>query len=324
MEFANSIIYKNEWLDSNITILQYYNIMILDKKIPFQYIFKMIYYDLLYLVLITASVQIINSSFPQFNFNIPIQVPAFIGTSIAILLSFKMNQSYDRWWESRKIWGNIVNDSRTFIIQLLNFLPKEDKNIIHKIALRQIAWTYALSNSLRKLDVLPSVAHFLDKNDTNFIQKHNNKPLAILQLHAQDLKSFQDKQQIDSITHIHLDATLVRLCAAMGQSERIKNTVFPKIYRLFLSFNIYLFIITLSISVEHIRPYIGIPIVITVSILFFLLQKTATYLQDPFNNTPNDVAMNTISNTIETNIKQLIEDENLPQPLPPIKDFYIM
>jgi putative membrane protein len=81
----------------------------------------------------------------------PLSIPALLGTAISILLSFKMNQSYDRWWEARKVWGAIVNDSRTFVIQLQSFLSEEDKETIKRIAYRQIAWCYTLGRSLRGL-----------------------------------------------------------------------------------------------------------------------------------------------------------------------------
>ena len=94
--------------------------MILEKRIPITYWFKIIKWDLL-IVSVFSTVVYFFSKY-LIDLNIPISIGTFLGTAIALLLSFKLSQSYDRWWEARKIWGSIVNDSRTFVIQLKTFL----------------------------------------------------------------------------------------------------------------------------------------------------------------------------------------------------------
>ena len=109
----------------------------------------------------------------------------------------------------------------------------------------------------------------------------------------------------------------------MGQAERIKNTAFPKTYRVTLHLFIYIFLITLSLSLTEIKSLIEIPIMVFISIPFFLLEKIASTIQDPFENTPTDIAMTSISRTIEINIKQQLELENIPKPLT-TDTFYIL
>ncbi|WP_316809380.1 bestrophin family ion channel [Pedobacter agri] len=70
----------------------------------------------------------------------PLGIPAFLGTAISVILSFKLNQSYDRWWEARKIWGSIVGDSRTFVLQLQSFLYTGNDDAILTLCFRYIAW----------------------------------------------------------------------------------------------------------------------------------------------------------------------------------------
>jgi putative membrane protein len=77
---------------------------------------------------------------------IPVAIPTILGTTISLILAFRTNASYDRWWEARKIWGAIVNDSRSLVRQaLVNF----DKKELEQLANRQIGWNYILSNNLR-------------------------------------------------------------------------------------------------------------------------------------------------------------------------------
>jgi ion channel-forming bestrophin family protein len=103
----------------------------------------------------------------------------------------------------------------------------------------------------------------------------------------------------------------------MGMAERIKSTVFPITYRVFLHLMIYLFVITLSISLGVVNPVYEIPLLLIISSGFFVLEKTARLLQDPFENNPTDTAMTTIATNIEINIKQLLKESEIPKPLKP-------
>lgn len=288
--------------------------MLLNKRIPAKYILNKVKYDLIYVLVVCVAVIGITISFHDVLPDLPLTIPAFIGTAISILLSFKLNQSYDRWWEARKIWGSIVNDSRSFVIQLFSFVNKNNDEIIKKLALRQIAWCNSLWKSLRGLDPIENIDEFLTANDLQEIKEHNNKPLALLNLHGKDLKELRTSGNLDIFSHVQIDSTLVRLCESQGKAERIKSTVFPQTYRLFLHATIYLFVITLTISLRDVAPYFIIPLILLISTAFFLLEKSATHMQDPFENKPTDTAMTAISRTIEINIKQLLKEKEIPQP----------
>lgn len=296
-------------------------VMLLNKRIPAYYIINKVKRDLIYVLLLSLSVLFLTDRYKDLLPEMPLTIPAFIGTAISILLSFKLSQSYDRWWEARKVWGGIVNDSRSFVIQLQTLPAKGNESAVKKIAMRQIAWCYCLGQSLRGLNPTENLEKFISPEELEEIKQHNNKPLALLQLHAGDIKELKEKNQIDSFSQVQLDNTLVRLCDAQGKSERIKTTVFPVTYRLFLHAIIYLFVITLSISLTDIGGLFEIPLLLLISAAFFLLEKSARHMQDPFENRPTDTAMTAIARTIEINIKQLIKETNIPQPLQPGKFF---
>ena len=297
--------------------------MLLNKRIPITYILNKVKFDLVHVLIVSITVLFITDRYGEFLPEMPLTIPAFIGTAISILLSFKLNQSYDRWWEARKIWGSIVNDSRSLIIQLHAFVAKGNDDVIKRIAYRQIAWCYSLGQSLRGLNPTENLDNYLTDKDFATIKKQNNKPLAMLYLHGMDIKELRNKNQIDTFSQIQLDSTIVRLCDAQGKSERIKGTVFPVTYRLFLHSIIYLFVVTLSISLRDVAGYFEIPLLILISGAFFLLEKSATHMQDPFENRPTDTAVTGIARTIEINIKQLLNDTNIPVPLPANK-FYLL
>jgi len=294
--------------------------MLHNKRIPVYYILNKVKYDLVYVLIVSLSVLFITDRYKELLPEMPLTIPAFIGTAISILLSFKLSQSYDRWWEARKVWGAIVNDSRSFVIQLQTLTAKGNDTVVKKIAFRQIAWCYSLGQSLRGLNATENLDKFISLQDLEEIQQHSNKPLALLRLHGIDIKNLKETNQLDIFSQLQLDNTLVRLCDAQGKCERIKTTVFPVTYRLFLHGIIYLFVITLAISLR-VDGLFETPLLIAISSAFFLLEKSATHMQDPFENRPTDTAMTAIARTIEINIKQLLKETEIPQPHQPEK-FY--
>ena len=287
--------------------------MLLNKRIPVSYILNNVKYDLIIVLSVSLSALYVTDRYVELLPEMPLTIPAFIGTAISILLSFKLSQSYDRWWEARKIWGAIVNDSRSFVIQLQSLTSKGNEEKIKKMAFRQIAWCYSLGQSLRELNPTDNLDGLISEEDLIEIKKHKNKPLALLQLNASDIKQLKETNQLDIFSQLQLDNTLVRLCDAQGKAERIKTTVFPVTYRLFLHAIIYLFVVTLAIALR-IDGLFEIPLLVTISSAFFLLEKTATHMQDPFENRPTDTAMTAIAKTIEINIKQLLKETEVPKP----------
>lgn len=296
--------------------------MLLNKRIPLTYIFGLIWLDIIVIAIIGIIAHYLKAPIKDDLPDMPIAVPTFLGTAISVIISFKLNQSYDRWWEARKIWGSIVNESRTFVLQLQSFLVKGSEDAIRKISFRHMAWCISLSQSLKSKDPTHNLERYLSEVDRASLTAHNNKPLAILQLNAQHLTLLRNENKIDIRTFIQINNTLSNLTNAMGMAERIKNTVFPVMYRLFLRFFIYVFVITLSIALADTQGYFEIPLLLVISGSFFLLEKTASLLQDPFANKPTDTATASISTGIEINIRQLINEGDLPEPVKPT-GFYL-
>lgn len=291
--------------------------MLLNKRIPASYILKKIKLEVLYVLIIGLLVNYLTGEYKNLIPEMPIAIPTFIGTAISVILSFKINQSYDRWWEARKVWGSIVNDSRSFVLQLQSFVSAEKRDEIKEIAYRHIAWCFSLGQSLRGNDPLENLDRFISEKDLKSISKHSNKPLALLQLNTLQIAALRERGALELFSHVQINSTLVNFSNEMGMAERIKSTVFPTTYRLFLHFFIYIFVVTLSIALRNIDSFFEIPLLLVISSAFFLLEKSASHLQDPFNNKPTDTAVTTIATNIEINIKQMLDENDVPAPLPP-------
>lgn len=297
--------------------------MLLETRIPVRYVLHTSWIDIATVFIICLFVEVnsilLNGHLPD----IPVAIPAFLGTAISLLLSFKLNQSYDRWWEARKIWGAIVNDSRTLLRQLLSFTAFEPETLIRRMGRRQIAWCYCLGQSLRGLDWRMGTTENLADEDIAEADQHANKPLVLLQQHARDLSWLAQEGRLTDYQRVEVDATLTRLTESMGKAERIRNTVFPRTYRMFLHIFIYIFITILSISLNEIEGSWEVLVTSLIAIPFFLLEKTATQMQDPFANRPTDTSVTAIARTIDINLRQLMKDPDVPEPMKSTS-YYIM
>lgn len=205
---------------------------------------------------------------------------------------------------------------------LQSFLSTEKNEEIKQITYRQIAWCYSLGQSLRALDPLENTENLVSDSERKTLEKHNNKPLGILQLNTHHLAELRKNNEISEFNHVQLTNILSKFSVSMGMAERINNTVFPMTYKMLLHFMIYIFVITLSLALGEINSIFELPLLIVVSSTFLLLEKTATHMQDPFENRPSDIPVTAITTTIDINLRQLIgDDENLPTPYKP-KEFY--
>lgn len=287
--------------------------MLLKKKIPMKYVLGKIRIELALVITYTVTFELIHHFYHAISINIPIAVPAIIGTIISLLLAFKSNQAYDRWWEARIVWGGIVNDSRTLIRQLIAFYKDPDFSVRandfkEKFARRQAAWCYSLAQSLRGKDPIKLIKTLLTDDELRFVKNHKHVPNAILMLHAKDLKRARDEGALTTYQQVEIDNTLTRLCDGMGKCERIKNTIFPTTYSMYIRFTLCLFILMLPFGLTDYLGYMQIPVVATIAAACFLIEKMAIHLQDPFENRPTDTPMITISNNIEKNLMQMVHE----------------
>ncbi|KAA6438923.1 hypothetical protein FEM33_14900 [Dyadobacter flavalbus] len=249
---------------------------------------------------------------PEYITRNSVGIATTLGIAISILLSYKINQAYSRWWEARTIWGAIVNDSRSLVLQLQLYLNEQIK-LIYKISHYQIAWCYSLEKSLRRQDISEVLNSILTIDDIEKVRKHSNTPLAINQLQTLLIKELFKKGFLNEFARIKIEETLTRLVASMGKCERIKNTVFPPTFGQILNVAIYLFTIFLSLSSTfQLNIILQIAILTSISVMFFFLEELAHSLQDPFHNYPTDIPITAISRELD----KLVASVNPADPTP--------
>lgn len=303
--------------------------MLLDNNVPVKYLLGKIKPELVVLTFYAGIIVYLHDFEHMQNMSIPISIPAILGTTISLILGFRINQSYDRWWEARKIWGAIVNDSRTLIRQSMHFIKSESaahdsQLIVKQIANVQIAFNYALGMSLRGKDTSSTIKPYLTDAQFSQVMKESNVPNALLKVHAELLNIARKNNWVDGFETIQIDNTLMRLTDSMGRAERIKNTVFPVTYTIIVEFLLYLFVTLLPLGMTDYFGYLVAPLMFLITVPFFLLEKTAIHLQRPFNNNKTDINVTAIATTIEMNINHMLEQQFTPKPNPEDGSFYVM
>lgn len=290
--------------------------MLLRTNIPLKYIVGKIRNGLIIVTIYAIAIAVLYDTYHFTRITIPLSVPMILGTVISLLLGFRSNQAYDRWWEARIVWGAIVNDSRTLARQVLTFVnndyeSQEVQQFRERFIRRQMAWCFSLTRFLRKEKPLTGLKSYMVDDEIKFISGYSNTPASILELHGKDIHYAMSKGWINEFQQVELDRTITRLCDSMGKCERIKNTVFPATYSLYIHFAMNLFIMLLPFGLIEYFGYVEVPIVIAIAASFMLIEKMAIHLQDPFENKPTDTPMTTISRNIEKDLKQMLNDHHI-------------
>lgn len=296
--------------------------MLLNNRISIFFFVKQIRVDLILIVAYTILTSMIRHFSTLHSLSIPLSIAALLGTLISLLLAFRVSQSYERWWEARIVWGSIVNDSRTLLRQLKQFLPKdkpETATHLKAFAERQVIWVNVLGESLRKTKFSNKVQQYVNTN--NLVG--SNIPNLLLEKHAEELAELSEKYQLNENKQVQIDNTLVRLTEAMGKCERIKNTVFPRSYTVLIQFIIYVFITIFPFGLSEVGEVTEAILSFLIPLLFVAIEKTALIMQDPFENRPTDTPMTNLAQVIERNLNDVIGEET-PASDSSVSSYYVM
>lgn len=256
------------------------------------------------------------------HFQIPSIIPTVLGTAIAFFIGFNNNQAYDRWWEARKIWGALVNDSRSFARALINYVD-QDEEAAKRMVRRHLAFLYALKASLRGT-VDEIYIKYISEEELKEIGKHSNKHNAILNIQSRDLQKLSKSNEIDGFRFIEINEMLVRFSDSMGMSERIKNTIFPTTYSYLTKVFIWLFVVTFTLVISQDAGPASIFLGWLIGFVFVSTQINGMSLVNPFENNSAGVPLNQITRTIEINLLQMLQEEEIPEPVKPINEEYVL
>lgn len=259
--------------------------------------------------------------------NIPL---ALYGSAIGIIVGFRNNSAYGRWWEARGLWGQIVNNSRSIARQAVTTMhvPEHDGDMADRGAVRtlqvrfvhyQIAYVHALRQHLRGLDPWPEIERVLPGEDLSGFRHSKNVPLTLQQGMGTMLRQAKLSGWLDQLEWQAMDRNLDDLADAQGGAERIKNTPMPKQYDFFPMLFVQIYCLLLPVGmVENLGWFTPLGSTL-VGFMFLALDKIGRDLEDPFDNTIYDIPLTAITKTIEINLRQLLGETALPEAEKPME-----
>jgi putative membrane protein len=254
-----------------------------------------------------------------------------IGLPIAIFLGFRNNSAYDRFWEGRKLWGELLLRSRSLARQCTGLINGEGpalarnglQDVRVRMVMRAIAYCCTLRDQLRHRPLDPLLASFLQPQELAQMDGLRNRPDYLMRQMGQDLGQCVREGRIDPCLAANIDHTLSAMTAAAAACERIKGTPIPFSYSVLLHRTAYLYCFLLPFGLVDTIGFMTPVVVAIVAYTFFGLDALGDELEEPFGMEPNDLPLDAICRVIEIDLRTALGDEHVPPPLEAV-DFCLM
>ena len=232
-----------------------------------------------------------------------IGVYSLIGFVISLLLVFRTNSAYDRWWEGRKRWGALVNDTRNLAIKAEAMIKsEEDRDFFRRMIPN---FVYAAKEHLRA--GVDFDEFDLTDGELSKLKAKKHVPNAISQEMVRKIKTLKDQGQISEEEYIILDRNLNALLDSLGACERIKNTPIPYSYSLFIKKFIFIYVSSMPLVFVTLFGYFSIIIVTFVFYVLVSIEVLAEEIEDPFGRDDNDLPTDDLCEKIKTNVNEIFE-----------------
>lgn len=237
---------------------------------------------------------------------LPIGPFEYGGLILGLLLVFRINAGYDRWWEARKIWGNIVNQSRNLSIIILNYTNHCESEWLYKVTNYIILLPYLIKDYLRDNSDIEWLRSRLDEKTFLKFARSVNRPNLLSLLIANELNTVRNVSQLDSFAFLRADEQREQLTNAQGACERILKTPMPFVMAVKSRRFILFFLLVLPFALINISPLITPWITFLVAYALLALDQISIELQNPFAiSNLSHLPLTQICQSIEANIIEL-------------------
>lgn len=228
-----------------------------------------------------------------------------LGFVISFLLVFRTNTAYERWWEGRKLWGALVNNSRNLAMKIASMLPPDNP---HRIFFRKAipAYAVALKNHLRSEET--AIALFDDLGDEveHELDVKKHVPNQVASLMFRHVRDMQRSGAITGEQLLYINNELMSFTDICGACERIKNTPIPYSYSVFIKKFIFVYVVTLPFGFVFTLGYYVIPIVTFIFYVLASLELIAEEIEEPFGGDENDLPLEKMAHNIRVHIHEII------------------
>ena len=233
-----------------------------------------------------------------------IAVHSLIGFVLSLLLVFRTNTAYDRWWEGRKQWGALVNNTRNLSIKLSQIIPENQVERRQLFRVLITNYVFAMKEHLRN-GVLPFEMETHSDFDLDKTMERDHVPNAIAQQLYNQLLQLRKDGLISDEQQITLDSEFRSLTDIIGACERIKKTPIPYSYSAFIKKFIFIYVMSLPFGVVRDFGYSTIFVVVFIFYVLASLELIAEEIEDPFGPDANDLPTDSLAETIQKNLKEL-------------------
>jgi len=263
-----------------------------------------------FIFLLSCGVVFFKSDFLGYHINLTSAPFSLMGVALAIFLGFRINASYDRYWEARKLWGGVLIDSRNLARQALTFPLRRGE--VRTFILGLAAFAAAMRNQLRGLDNDNGLDSLLPQAVSDAVCRQSNVPVAILLWLGECCRKMREQDGIDPILSQRMEENLDKLSSSWGSCERIANTPLPFTYTVILHRSAYLYCILLPFGLEETVGLMMPLVVAFVSYTFFTLEAFSEEIEEPFGMQGNDLPLNSLVAGIEASMREML-GEPLPE-----------
>ena len=235
------------------------------------------------------------------NLAIPSTLHSLVGVALGLLLVFRTNASYDRFWEGRKLWGGIVNETRNLVRLAVTHLPEEPE-LLRSITRLTAAFPFLSMAALRSSPDLLQSIKFLPGDELDAIARAQHPALhAATRISALLLEAHR-RNRISDITLQAIDQNVQLLVDYLGGCERIRKTPLPFAYVVHLRRALVLYCFTLPFALVETFAWATVLDVLLISYIFFGIEEIGVEIEGPFGHDDNDLPLEEICRTIKTNV----------------------
>lgn len=232
-----------------------------------------------------------------------VTVYQLIGFVISLLLVFRTNTAYDRWWEGRRKWGELVNDTRNFGVKLNSILTDEaDKAYFGRMISN---FTFAMKEHLRSGVIWNELN--LTSDELQLLERKNHVPLAIVGLMYEKLHVLKTNGVISEGEYMALDTNINAFMNACGACERIKKTPIPFSYSIFLKKFIFIYVVSMPLAFVTSFGYFAAFIATFVFYVLVSMEVLAEEIENPFGHDDNDLPTDQLAESIQKNMRETLK-----------------
>jgi len=281
---------------------------------------------------------------------IPFTIIGLVGTATVFIITFRNQETYNRTWEARQIWGATISATRSWVMMCRDFVHNMDH--AHELIYRQFAWLTALRYQLRaprewetvnkdynkeykryysipemETPLEQELAKYISQEELSSILLTKNKATQLLGLQSNALKKFREDGTLEEFRFLDMHSALREFSDHQGRNERIKNFPYPRQYVTMNGLFVKLFCVLLPFGLieefdklnDHVTGFLQgnmvwlvVPFSVLISWVFTSLEQVGESAENPFEGSPNDVPITQMSRTIEMDIREMLGETNLP------------